>query len=78
MVLTLVRKELRETRAFAALALILYLIYVSNLTGKGGPLLKALVGIVPGMNVSPADVPFVQDNFETMLCFIGVTAAEKT
>ena len=37
MVLAIVRKELRETRAFAALALGLYLIYVSNLTGTGAP-----------------------------------------
>ncbi len=75
MVLTLVRKELRETRAFAALALVLYLVYLSNLTGKGGPVLKALVSLVPGMSVTPADVPFVQDNFNTMLCFIGVVLA---
>ena len=40
MVLAIVRKELRETRAFVALALVLYLVYVSNLTGKGGPLLR--------------------------------------
>jgi ABC-type transport system involved in multi-copper enzyme maturation permease subunit len=71
MVLALVRKELRETRAFAALALVLYLIYVSNLTGKGGPLLRSLVSLVPGMSVTPSDVPFVQDNFVSMLFFIG-------
>lgn len=75
MVLTLVRKELRETRAFAALALVLYLVYLSNLTGKGGPLLRALVSLIPGMSVTPADIPFVQDNFNTMLCFIGVLLA---
>ena len=34
MVLAIVRKELRETRVFAALALGLYLIYLSKLTGK--------------------------------------------
>jgi ABC-type transport system involved in multi-copper enzyme maturation permease subunit len=71
MVLAIVRKELRETRAFAALALVLYLVYLSNLTGKGGPLLRALVNLVPGMNVTPPDVPFVQGNFESMLFFIG-------
>ncbi len=71
MVLTLARKELRETRAFAALAVVLYLVYVSNLTGQGGPFLRSLVGLVPGMSVTPSDVPFVQDNFKTMLFFIG-------
>ena len=34
MVLAIVRKELRETGLFAALALGLYLIYLSKLTGK--------------------------------------------
>ncbi len=48
MVLAIVRKELRETRAFAALALGLYLIYVSNLTGKWSPLLTPLLGWAPG------------------------------
>lgn len=71
MVLALVRKELREISAFAVLALIFYLVYVSNLTGKGGALLRTLVGFVPGMNVKPVDIPFVQDNFTTMLFFIG-------
>ncbi|MDR3633484.1 MAG: ABC transporter permease subunit [Isosphaeraceae bacterium] len=71
MVLALVRKELRETLAFAVLALAFYLAYLSNLTGKGGPLLRPLVGLVPGMNVKPSDIPFIQDNFTTMLFFIG-------
>ena len=75
MVLTLVRKELRETWAFAALALVLYLVYLSNLTGKGGPLLRVLVNLIPGMSVAPVDIPFVQDNFDTMLCFIGAVLA---
>src|SRR5579863_2204891 len=71
MVLALVRKELRETLAFAALALAFYFVYVSNLTDKGGPMLRTLVGFLPGMNVKPSDIPFVQDNFTTMLFFIG-------
>jgi ABC-type transport system involved in multi-copper enzyme maturation permease subunit len=75
MVLVLVKKELREIRAFVALALIVYLVYLSNLTGTGGPLLKALVGFVPGMNVTPAEIPFVDDNFESMLFFIGAVLA---
>ncbi len=75
MVLAIVRKELRETRAFAALALGLYLIYVSNLTGKWSPLLTPLLGWAPGMNAEAPDVPFVQDNFLTMFSFIGVALA---
>lgn len=71
MVLTLVRKELRETRAFAALALVLYLVYVSNLTGKEGPLLRTLVDLIPGMSATAPSVPFVQGNFESILFFVG-------
>ena len=47
MVLAIVRKELRETRAFAALALGLYLIYLSKLTGHWSPLLTSLVRVGP-------------------------------
>ena len=47
MVLTLLRKELRETRAFAAVALGLYLIYVSKLTGHWSPLLSSLLLVGP-------------------------------
>jgi ABC-type transport system involved in multi-copper enzyme maturation permease subunit len=75
MVLAIVRKELRETRAFAALALVLYLVYVSRLTGKGGPLLNALLGRVPGMSAGPSDVPFVQDNLAGWYFFIGIVLA---
>lgn len=75
MVLTLVRKELRETRAFAVLSLLLYLIYLSNLTGVGGPMARSLVGFVPGMAAPPPDIPFVQGNFGTMLFFVGALLA---
>ena len=45
MVLAIVKKELRETRVFAVLALGLYLIYLSNLTGHwGAALLDFRVG----------------------------------
>ena len=71
MVLALVKKELRETRAFAALALILFLVYLSNLMGKGGPLLTSLLSYAPGMNGTAPDVPFVQGNFDSILFFIG-------
>lgn len=75
MVLTLVRKELRETRAFAVLSLLLYLIYLCDLTGVGGPMTRSLVGLVPGMAATPPDIPFVQGNFGTMLFFIGALLA---
>lgn len=71
MVLALVRKELRETRAFAALALVLYLVYVSKLMGKGGPVLASLLRYAPGMSESPPEIPFVEGNFASMLFFIG-------
>jgi hypothetical protein len=75
MVLTLMRKELRETRAFAVLSLLIYLVYVSNLTGVGGPMARSLVGLVPGMATTPPDIPFVQGNFGTMLFFVGAMLA---
>jgi ABC-type transport system involved in multi-copper enzyme maturation permease subunit len=75
MVLTIVRKELRETWMFAALAVGLYVIYLCQLTGKGSAILAHTVWWVPGMNVEPPDVPFIQDNFSTMLFFIGAALA---
>ncbi len=75
MVLTLVRKELRETRIFAALALGLYLIYACKQTGKWSSLLGHLLWWLPGMRAEAPDVPFVQDNFETTLFLIGAALA---
>jgi ABC-type transport system involved in multi-copper enzyme maturation permease subunit len=75
MVLAIVRKELRETGLFAALALGVYFIYLSQLTGKWGSLLAHVVWWVPGMHVETPAVPFVQDNFSTMLFFIGAALA---
>src|SRR3954466_3887600 len=75
MVPALVRKELRETRAFAALALVLYLVFVSKLTGQGGPLLAALLGFAVGMGRTPAEVPFVQDQFQPVLLLLGAALA---
>ncbi len=76
MVLAIVRKELRETRLFAALSLGVYLIYLSTkMTGKWSRVLTSLVGWVPGMKVEIADVPFVQDNFLPMYFFIGFALA---
>src|ERR1017187_996674 len=75
MVLAIVRKDLRETRLFAALSLALYLIYLSKLTGKWSRVLTAFVGWVPGMSGEAPDVPFVQGNFLTMYFFIGAALA---
>jgi ABC-type transport system involved in multi-copper enzyme maturation permease subunit len=75
MVLAIVRKELRETRAFAALSLGLYLICVIKLTGKLSPLFTPLAGWVPLMDVEQLDVPLVRDNFLSMYLFIGVALA---
>jgi ABC-type transport system involved in multi-copper enzyme maturation permease subunit len=75
MVLTIVRKELRETRAFAALALGFSVIYLGKQTGNWAPMLNLLVAWVPGMNREVPDVPFVQDNFVTVLFFIGAALA---
>jgi ABC-type transport system involved in multi-copper enzyme maturation permease subunit len=75
MVLAIVRKELRETRLFAALAVGVYLIYLSGLTGKWGRPLRALFGWLPGMNAEAPDIPFVEDNFLSMFFFIGVALA---
>src|SRR5215469_1821021 len=75
MVLAIVKKELRETRLFAALALGVYVLYLSKLTGKWNPLLTSLFWWAPGMNAETADVPFVQDSFASILFFIGAALA---
>jgi ABC-type transport system involved in multi-copper enzyme maturation permease subunit len=75
MVLAIVRKELRETRLFAALAVGVYLIYLNRLTGKWGRAVTSLFQWVPGFNVEAPDILFVQDNFVSMLFFIGVALA---
>jgi len=75
MVLAIVRKELRETWLFVALAVGLYFIYLCKQTGKWNFLLTQLVGWFPGMSGEAPDVPFVQDNFTTVLFFIGAALA---
>ncbi len=75
MVLAIVRKELRESWLFAALALGLYGVYLCKLTGKSTTLLGHLVGWLPGMNVETPEVPFVEGNFTTILFFIGAALA---
>jgi hypothetical protein len=71
MILALIRKEWRESRAFLALALVLFLLYANSLTGLGGPVLRAVAGLIPEMNQTTPEVPFVQGNFTSMLFFIG-------
>jgi ABC-type transport system involved in multi-copper enzyme maturation permease subunit len=63
--------EESQTRAFAAVALVLYLVYLSNLTGSWATPLSRLLDYAPGVEAIPVDVPFVHGNFETMLSFIG-------
>ncbi len=75
MVLAIVRKELRETRLFAALAVGVYLVFVSRLTGQWSRLLTSFFGWVPGLNVEMPDIPFVQGNFLSVLFFVGIALA---
>ncbi len=75
MVLAVVSKELRETRAFAALAIGVYVVYLSKLTGTWNPLLTSLFWWAPGMSAEAPDLPFVQDNFAAMLFFAGAALA---
>lgn len=75
MVLAIVRKELRETRAFAALSLVLFLISMGSLTGKAIPVLTPLLELVFGMSSVPPDIPFVQGEFLAPYFFIGYALA---
>jgi hypothetical protein len=75
MVLAIVRKELSEIRLFAVLAVALYLIYLSRLTGTWGRPLISLLGWIPVLNVETPDVPFVQGNFLSILVYIGFALA---
>lgn len=75
MVLAVVKKELRETRAFAALAIGVFLVYLSKLTGTWSPLFTSLFWWAPGMRTDPPEVPFVQDGFSGLLFFIGAGLA---
>ncbi len=75
MVLAIVAKELREMRLFAALAVAIYGVYVSKLTGHWNHLLRDLLGWLPGLGSPLPDVPFVQDGFAMMYGFIGFSLA---
>jgi hypothetical protein len=75
MILAIVRKELRETRAFAALAFGLSLVYLSMLTGKSGSLFTTLLGWVRVISLERPDVPFVGDSFVVGSLVIGIALA---
>ena len=71
MVLTIVKKELRETWIFAALAVGVYLVYLCMLTGRWSTAFTHSLWWIPGRAEETPDVPFIQDNFSTMLFFIN-------
>ena len=75
MVLAIVAKELREMRLFAALAVAIYGVYVSKLTGHWNHLLTDLLGWLPGLGNPLPDVPFVQDGFAMVYGFVGFSLA---
>ena len=75
MVLAIVTKELRETRMLAALALGVYAIYVSKLTGHWNHLLTRTIGWLPGLSGCLPDVPLVQDGFGVVYGTIGFSLA---
>jgi ABC-type transport system involved in multi-copper enzyme maturation permease subunit len=76
MVLAIVRKDLRETRLFAALSLGLYFIYLSELTGMSRSVVSPVVEfILPVMSGEVADVPFVQGDFVGTYSLIGIALA---
>jgi ABC-type transport system involved in multi-copper enzyme maturation permease subunit len=76
MVLAIVRKDLRETRLFAALSLGLYFIYLSELTGMSRSVVSPIVEFVlPVMSGVVADVPFVQGDFLGTYSLIGIALA---
>lgn len=71
MIRALAMKEWRETWAFGALALGVYLIYLGNLTGLGGPVLRSVAWLVRGADGKPPELPFIQDNFASTLGLVG-------
>jgi hypothetical protein len=75
MILAIVKKELHETRLFAALAAGVYLIFLSALTGKWSRSLWFLFEFLPGLEMEAVDVPFVQDNFLNMFVLTSVALA---
>jgi ABC-2 family transporter protein len=75
MVLAIVTKELRELRLFAALALAVYGVCLSKLTGHWHKLLAELLGWIPGLGGGLPDVPFVEGAFSLIFSFVGFSLA---
>ena len=75
MIRALAMKEWRETWAFGALALGAYLLYLGNLTGLGGPLLRSLWWSARGAAGRPPELPFLQDNFTSTTGLVGCLLA---
>jgi hypothetical protein len=75
MVLAIVRKELRETRLFAALAVGVYFLYLSTFIGRWSRPITVLFETFLPMYVSAPDIPFVEDNFLSMFFFTGFPLA---
>jgi hypothetical protein len=74
MVLAIVGKELRELRLFAALALLAFGVYVSNLTGHWSVFLSEVLGWLPALGAGP-DVRFVRGEFSLPHGLIGFALA---
>jgi len=75
MIRALAMKEWRETWAFGALALGVYLIYLGNLTGLGEPVLRSVSWLIRGADGKPTELPFIQDNFASTVGFVGCLLA---
>jgi hypothetical protein len=75
MVQAIVAKEFRETRMLAALALVVYGVYLSKLTGHWNHFLSQFLGWLPGLSGGMPDLPFVQDDFAIPYGFIGFSLA---
>jgi len=70
-------KELRETWAFAALAVALFAGLVCNQIGKWNHLLSYLLGWIPGLKPCdcPSLFPFLYDSFQTPYTFVAAGLA---
>ncbi len=77
MIRALARKEWREIWVFGALAMGAYLFELGNLTGLGGPVLRATAWLSLGSTATgkPVELPFLNDNFSAMLGVFGCLLA---
>lgn len=74
MILAIVKKELREIRGFAALAMGLYLIYVDRLTIRGIAR-QTTFTFLPDVRHDSAQIPFVGEVFLGFYTLIGLGLA---